>query len=201
MDTTTTDDIVTLKKCLQSLSSDEFNAFISELLDREGEPRVYKNQVEGKGVIEVTNVMVNVFSERNVLRVAVEVLQEANLGGFADQLGKSFCPLGCFVCWTLNESFLFLKCLFFSSAKEFVEKYKMELIKRLTDTDPLFDLLLHHKVLSGHSYSEFKALPTDRGRMSKLLMGPYLKSKATCEIFYNFLKEEQPFLIDELLEN
>ncbi|XP_004078462.1 apoptosis-associated speck-like protein containing a CARD [Oryzias latipes] len=193
-----------LKKCLQSLSSDEFNAFISELLDREGEPRVYKNQVEGKGVIEVTNVMVNVFSERNVLSVAVEVLREANLGGFADQLAASApvsAPVPAPVASGPAPSNPAPSPGGSLSAKEFVEKYKMELIKRLTDTDPLFDLLLHHKVLSGHSYSEFKALPTDRGRMSKLLMGPYLKSKATCEIFYNFLKEEQPFLIDELLEN
>uniref|UniRef100_A0A8C8DU76 CARD domain-containing protein n=1 Tax=Oryzias sinensis TaxID=183150 RepID=A0A8C8DU76_9TELE len=86
------------------------------------------------------------------------------------------------------------------SAKEFVKKYRMQLIKRVADPDPLFDLLLHKKVLSDHSYSEIKALPTDEKKMSKLLMGPYLEAKPACDIFYDFMKKEQPYLVFDLLQ-
>uniref|UniRef100_A0A3P9KN41 CARD domain-containing protein n=1 Tax=Oryzias latipes TaxID=8090 RepID=A0A3P9KN41_ORYLA len=85
-------------------------------------------------------------------------------------------------------------------SKEFVQKYKMELITKVADPDPLFDLLLHKKVLSDHSYSEIKALPTDEKKMSKLLMGPYLEAKPACDIVYDFLKKEQPYLVFDLLK-
>uniref|UniRef100_A0A3B3ILF7 CARD domain-containing protein n=1 Tax=Oryzias latipes TaxID=8090 RepID=A0A3B3ILF7_ORYLA len=74
------------------------------------------------------------------------------------------------------------------------------LIRKVADPDPLFDLLLHKKVLSDHSYSEIKALPTDEKKMSKLLMGPYLEAKPACDIVYDFLKKEQPYLVFDLLK-
>ncbi|RVE63139.1 hypothetical protein OJAV_G00164670 [Oryzias javanicus] len=192
-----------LKKCLQKLSSNEFKSFTEELLDRGGEPCVYRNQIEDKDYAEVTNVMVNTFSESNVLRVAVEVLREANLGGFADELAAVVVstpapapgPAGP---TQVNPAPSPAPAL---SAKEFVNKYKVELIKKLTDTDPLLDLLCSKKVLNEYSYNEIKALPTDNQKMSKLLMGPYLKTNTTCNIFYQYLKEEQPFLLEELLES
>uniref|UniRef100_A0A3P9KNM0 CARD domain-containing protein n=1 Tax=Oryzias latipes TaxID=8090 RepID=A0A3P9KNM0_ORYLA len=86
------------------------------------------------------------------------------------------------------------------AVRAFVQKYRMQLIKKVADPDPLFDLLLHKKVLSDHSYSEIKALPTDEKKMSKLLMGPYLEAKPACDIVYDFLKKEQPYLVFDLLQ-
>ncbi|RVE63141.1 hypothetical protein OJAV_G00164720 [Oryzias javanicus] len=83
----------------------------------------------------------------------------------------------------------------------FVEKYRMNLIHNVPDPDPLLDLLLHKKILSQSSYSEIKALPTDDRKMSKLLMGPYLKTKTSCDIFYDFLKKQHPYLVVDLLQN
>uniref|UniRef100_A0A3B3D2U9 NACHT, LRR and PYD domains-containing protein 1b allele 5-like n=1 Tax=Oryzias melastigma TaxID=30732 RepID=A0A3B3D2U9_ORYME len=159
-----------------------FKEFTDSLLDREGEPRVYKNQIEGKDYMEVTNVMVNVFSEKNVLSVAAEVLRDANLEGLADELGESAAAPP-------------------PAEKEFVDKYRAELAKKLTDTNPLLDLLCSKKVLNDNSYAEIKALPTDNQRMSKLLFGSYVKSAPTCSILFNYLKDEQPFLVEELLES
>uniref|UniRef100_A0A3P9JIE2 CARD domain-containing protein n=1 Tax=Oryzias latipes TaxID=8090 RepID=A0A3P9JIE2_ORYLA len=169
-----------LKKCLQSLSSDEFQDFISELLDREGEPRVYKNQVEGKGVTEVTNVMVNVFSERNVLSVAVEVLRGANLGGFADQLGKSFCPLGKNI-----------------KKKHFVERFSRELIQEVTFMDALFKALLNKGVITPERDGNIKALPTRRKKLSALLCDD-LQDEDKKNIFLSVLKEQHPDLVSSL---
>lgn len=86
-------------------------------------------------------------------------------------------------------------------ASAFVEKYRMKLIGNVPDPDPLLDLLRHKKVLSDHSYSEIKALPTDDRKMSQLLMGPYLKTKPSCDIFYDYLKKEHPYLVLDLLQN
>uniref|UniRef100_A0A3P9M452 CARD domain-containing protein n=1 Tax=Oryzias latipes TaxID=8090 RepID=A0A3P9M452_ORYLA len=177
------------------LSSDEFQDFISELLDREGELRVYKNQVEGKGVIEVTNVMVNVFSERNVLRVAVEVLQEANLGGFADQLGKS--PI-------TNCSELFNKRFscnnnfsHISSEKHFVERFSRELIQEVTFMEALFKALLNKGVITPERDGNIKALPTRRKKLSALLCDD-LQDEDKKNIFLSVLKEQHPDLVSRL---
>uniref|UniRef100_A0A3B3CMZ9 Pyrin domain-containing protein n=1 Tax=Oryzias melastigma TaxID=30732 RepID=A0A3B3CMZ9_ORYME len=129
-----------LKRCLRKLSKEEFKEFVYQLLDREEHPKVHKKQVEGKDYIDVAKVMVSVFSKNKVLKVAVEILKEAKLNKQAKRLGKSFS--------------LFL-CRF---------KYKMELIKRVTETEPLLDPLCHIMVLSDHSFSEIKAL------MSELLI-------------------------------
>uniref|UniRef100_A0A3P9I785 CARD domain-containing protein n=1 Tax=Oryzias latipes TaxID=8090 RepID=A0A3P9I785_ORYLA len=156
--------------------------FISELLDREGEPRVYKNQVEGKGVTEVTNVMVNVFSERNVLSVAVEVLRGANLGGFADQLGKSFCPLG-WCGFSLN----------LDSDLHFVERFSRELIQEVTFMDALFKALLNKGVITPERDGNIKALPTRRKKLSALLCDD-LQDEDKKNIFLSVLKEQHPDL-------
>uniref|UniRef100_A0A3B3BEZ5 NACHT, LRR and PYD domains-containing protein 1b allele 5-like n=1 Tax=Oryzias melastigma TaxID=30732 RepID=A0A3B3BEZ5_ORYME len=172
-----------LKKCLQKLSSKEFKEFTDSLLDREGEPRVYKNQIEGKDYMEVTNVMVNVFSEKNVLSVAAEVLRDANLEGLADELGES-------LSLSLNPTSDGARPSLMGH-DQFVDKYRAELAKKLTDTNPLLDLLCSKKVLNDNSYAEIKALPTDNQRMSKLLFGSYVKSAPTCSILFNYLKDEK----------
>ncbi|XP_024114332.1 NACHT, LRR and PYD domains-containing protein 1b allele 5 isoform X2 [Oryzias melastigma] len=190
-----------LKKCLQKLSSKEFKEFTDSLLDREGEPRVYKNQIEGKDYMEVTNVMVNVFSEKNVLSVAAEVLRDANLEGLADELGAAAPPPAGVKVVAGPTSASPAPSSGSLSEKEFVDKYRAELAKKLTDTNPLLDLLCSKKVLNDNSYAEIKALPTDNQRMSKLLFGSYVKSAPTCSILFNYLKDEQPFLVEELLES
>uniref|UniRef100_A0A3P9I740 CARD domain-containing protein n=1 Tax=Oryzias latipes TaxID=8090 RepID=A0A3P9I740_ORYLA len=164
--------------------------FISELLDREGEPRVYKNQVEGKGVTEVTNVMVNVFSERNVLSVAVEVLRGANLGGFADQLGKSFCPLG----WCGFTSIFLCDCTGRIMGCNLVQKFSRELIQEVTFMDALFKALLNKGVITPERDGNIKALPTRRKKLSALLCDD-LQDEDKKNIFLSVLKEQHPDLV------
>uniref|UniRef100_A0A8C7WTI0 CARD domain-containing protein n=1 Tax=Oryzias sinensis TaxID=183150 RepID=A0A8C7WTI0_9TELE len=165
-----------LAETLEDLTKENFQKFVQDLVDR-------RSRVDEKNFLVVADLIVVVFSEKNVLKEAAEVLR----GEFGRLWRRvSLC---------LSPSFFIP-----FSAKEFVQKYKMQLIKKVADPDPLFDLLLHKKVLSDHSYFEFKALPTDEKKMSKLLMGPYLEAKPACDIFYDFLKKEQPYLVFDLLQ-
>ncbi|XP_024114350.2 apoptosis-associated speck-like protein containing a CARD [Oryzias melastigma] len=232
------DEIIILKNFLQKLSDDQFETFINKLLDREGDPRVSEEQVKGRGHPEVVEVMVNVFSEENLLNVAAEVLHDARLVKYEVKLAED-APAG--VSAAPDDPVDTIKSIIrfglspdsnptvmvnsdgsspepkprdsanveyrhrdpwsniHSSA--FVEKYRMKLIGNVPDPDPLLDLLRHKKVLSDHSYSEIKALPTDDRKMSQLLMGPYLKTKPSCDIFYDYLKKEHPYLVLDLLQN
>uniref|UniRef100_A0A3B3BET0 CARD domain-containing protein n=1 Tax=Oryzias melastigma TaxID=30732 RepID=A0A3B3BET0_ORYME len=161
--------------------------FINKLLDREGDPRVSEEQVKGRGHPEVVEVMVNVFSEENLLNVAAEVLHDARLVKYEVKKHK-YAPAGVSAAPGKSEQdVLFLR--------------STVLIGNVPDPDPLLDLLRHKKVLSDHSYSEIKALPTDDRKMSQLLMGPYLKTKPSCDIFYDYLKKEHPYLVLDLLQN
>ncbi|RVE63238.1 hypothetical protein OJAV_G00165570 [Oryzias javanicus] len=73
---------------LKKLSKNELKEFVSELVDREGDQKVYKKQVEDKDYIDIADVMVSVFSEY-ALHVAVEVLREVNMNNYADELAAA----------------------------------------------------------------------------------------------------------------
>ncbi|KAF6720671.1 Apoptosis-associated speck-like protein containing a CARD [Oryzias melastigma] len=180
-----------LKKCLQKLSSKEFKEFTDSLLDREGEPRVYKNQIEGKDYMEVTNVMVNVFSEKNVLSVAAEVLRDANLGGFADELAVA-APTSAPAAVRVEPAPEPVV-----PEKHFVDKFRAELIEEVTFMEALFKALLNEGVISPERDRSIKALPTRRKKLSALLSED-LQDQSKKNVFLSVLREQHRDLVSRL---
>ncbi len=62
---------------------------------------------------------------------------------------------------------------------------------------PILDELLREKVIQQESYDKIRALPTSQEKMRELYN--YLRAGRTCkDIFFNILKKNEPYLIDDL---
>ncbi|RVE63162.1 hypothetical protein OJAV_G00164710 [Oryzias javanicus] len=164
----------TLKKCLQKLSEKEFKRFTDELLDRGGEPCVYKNQ-------------------KKVLSVAAEVLREANLGGFADEIDvpkPTPAPTPVVVrVEPAPEPVV--------PEKHFVDKHRAELIEEVTFMERLFKALLNEGVISPERDRSIKALPTRRKKLSALLSED-LQDQSKKDRFLSVLREQHRDLVSRL---
>lgn len=78
-----------LSNALENLSQSNLEKFHHELLDqRSGTRRVRRNQLEGKSILEVSDVMIQVFTEKEALKMAVDILRNIGCCQDADDLGK-----------------------------------------------------------------------------------------------------------------
>ncbi|CAK6958905.1 hypothetical protein EPR50_G00060910 [Scomber scombrus] len=75
-----------LADMLSDLKKQDFEKFCHRLLDRREEPRVRRNQVEGKSLLEITDVLVSTFTEQRALDVAVEILKQIGCNQAAREL-------------------------------------------------------------------------------------------------------------------
>ena len=80
-----------------------------------------------------------------------------------------------------------------------MDKHQSELIKRVSDVEPILDELLCRNVIQLESYDKIKTLPTAEEKMRDLISGPLESSGVQGkDIFYEILIENQPLLIQDL---
>lgn len=88
---------------------------------------------------------------------------------------------------------------FFPTSSDFVDWHLLELVKRVTNVDPILDELLHRHAIQEKSYNEIMALPTSEEKMKVLLTGPLdsggVRGK---EILYEILTTTETHLMDYL---
>lgn len=99
-----------------------------------------------------------------------------------------------------NETSLPKKFIFtLSSGEHFVERHRVELIKRVSNIKPILDELLRQKIISRYSYDQMKPLPTSQEKMAELFRWPLPVSGGEGnKMFYKLLNEHEPHLIHEL---
>ncbi|XP_031723415.1 uncharacterized protein LOC116394455 [Anarrhichthys ocellatus] len=86
-----------------------------------------------------------------------------------------------------------------AEGERFVKKHQVNLIKRVSNIAPILDDLLHENIIQRDSYDEIKTLPTSQEKMTALFSGPLESSGGQGKaMFYRFLNEHEPYLIDEL---
>ncbi|XP_073341147.1 apoptosis-associated speck-like protein containing a CARD [Pagrus major] len=78
-----------LADTLEDLSERNFEKFRHEILDRREEPRIRRNRLEGKGYLDVVDVLVSTFTEAKALQVAVETLRQIDCNEDAEALVKA----------------------------------------------------------------------------------------------------------------
>uniref|UniRef100_A0A671Y2S8 CARD domain-containing protein n=1 Tax=Sparus aurata TaxID=8175 RepID=A0A671Y2S8_SPAAU len=81
--------------------------------------------------------------------------------------------------------------------EHFVDKHQPELIKRVSNVEPILDELLRQNVIQQESYDKIKTLPTAEEKMRELISGP-LNSVSGKYIFYQILIKNEPFLVEDL---
>lgn len=85
-----------------------------------------------------------------------------------------------------------------SSDKHFVDKHKVELIKRVSNIAPILDELFDHDVIKQECYDEIRALLTTQEKVRALYCGP-LKAGSECkDVFHKILEEHETYLIADL---
>ncbi|XP_047455822.1 apoptosis-associated speck-like protein containing a CARD [Mugil cephalus] len=75
-----------LADALEDLGQQDFKKFVHRLRDRRIEPRVPLSKVEGKGFLEVTDVLVSHFTDKGAVDVAVEILRSIGCNEAANAL-------------------------------------------------------------------------------------------------------------------
>ncbi|XP_073341146.1 uncharacterized protein [Pagrus major] len=82
--------VITIKRAigdeLANLSKSNFEKFCDELLDRREEPRVLRSAVEDKGPGEITQLLVETFTEPKALHVALDLLRQIHCNEAAQRL-------------------------------------------------------------------------------------------------------------------
>ncbi|XP_026172632.1 uncharacterized protein LOC113136227 [Mastacembelus armatus] len=82
--------------------------------------------------------------------------------------------------------------------KHFVDRHKVELIRRVSNIGPILDDLLDEDVIQQEVYEQIRALPTTQDKIRELYSGPLKASEACKDIFYESLQIHEKFLIDDL---
>lgn len=78
-----------IAEALEELSREDFDKFCYVLLDRREEPRIRRRAVEGKSILDVTDVLVSRFTELGALKVTLDILRICNFNDVAQRLGQS----------------------------------------------------------------------------------------------------------------
>ncbi|KAK9514210.1 hypothetical protein VZT92_027691 [Zoarces viviparus] len=71
---------------MENLTSDNFERFCHDLLDRREEPQVRRNRVEGRSRLQVVDVLVSTFTEPVAVQVSVGILRQIHLNEEAERL-------------------------------------------------------------------------------------------------------------------
>uniref|UniRef100_A0A3Q3IZT6 Pyrin domain-containing protein n=1 Tax=Monopterus albus TaxID=43700 RepID=A0A3Q3IZT6_MONAL len=77
-----------LVESLEDLTERDLEKFRHQLLDRREEPRVRRRAVEGKSLLDLTDVLVSTFTEEGALPVVVQILQQIGCNEEAQKLGE-----------------------------------------------------------------------------------------------------------------
>ncbi|XP_041843923.1 apoptosis-associated speck-like protein containing a CARD [Melanotaenia boesemani] len=173
-----------IRKCLDrilgSLSKENFDKFVHELVQRQQEPRVLRNKVEGERDWEVAEVMIQIFTENTAVDVAMELLKEIDLTSEAEELAGAAGP----------------------PEKHFVDKHRTALIQKLSLLDPILDVLMDEGVINSEMYSEIRLeKQTKQEKVRRLL--DYLEGTGEegKDVFLSALRDQQSFLVKSLEKN
>lgn len=190
-----------VSETLDDLGKEDFKNFCHHLLDRREQPRVKRNKVEDKSYREVTDALVSTFTEEGALPVVIEILKRIGCNGEAKELeeataGKSSKPAPTDASSGAAGAAGGSKT---AGGKDFVDKHRGQLIKRVSNIAPILDELLDKEVIDQETYTKIRALSTSQEKMRELYSGP-LGAEKCKDIFYQILLENEKFLVKELSE-
>ncbi|KAF7655968.1 hypothetical protein LDENG_00048040 [Lucifuga dentata] len=186
-----------LSDTLADLTKDKFDQFCCELRNREEEPRIRRNQVDGKKYWEIADVMVSAFKEPGAVTVAEKILRIIVCNDEADRLVKETSAPGSNGRSSSGEAGSHTM----ATEKHFVDKHRVQLTQRVSNVAPILDELLNHGVISQECYSTIRKLCTTQDQMRELFSGPLQASNEAKTTFYDILVKMESYLIKDLEKN
>ncbi|KAJ8001442.1 hypothetical protein DPEC_G00169540 [Dallia pectoralis] len=79
---------------------------------------------------------------------------------------------------------------------EFVDRFRADLIQRISTVNPLADDLLQQDMINSEEYSNICSPPTSQAQMRELYKA--LKTDTVKFAFYGILREKESFLVQDL---
>ncbi|KAK2909894.1 apoptosis-associated speck-like protein containing a CARD [Channa argus] len=190
-----------LAETLEDLSKQNFEKFCHQLLDRREGPRVRRNRVEGKNFLDVADVVVSTFTEAKAVGVVMDILRQIDCNEDAESLAKLAGVQSGDAAGSGGATGNNTRAEGGCSTKHFVDKHKVELIKRVSNIAPILDELLYKDVIQEEVYDKIRAIRTPQDKMRELFSGPLKASVACKDAFYKILEKNEPYLIKDLKEN
>ncbi|XP_030015115.1 apoptosis-associated speck-like protein containing a CARD isoform X2 [Sphaeramia orbicularis] len=170
--------------CLENLEKEDKDKFLYQLIHRGGDPKVRRNKVEGKSLLQITDTLVNTFTEPVAYEVTVELLNKIGCSDDAKELAQ--------VVKSLTSS-----TPSSSGGLHFIDKHRVALINRVTNLDAILDELLGQFIDSA-GYSKVRAKPTNEEKMREIL-DVAMKGGTKCkDILYEILERHEKYLLEEL---
>ncbi|XP_030013324.1 uncharacterized protein LOC115435198 isoform X2 [Sphaeramia orbicularis] len=184
---------------LEDLEDADLEKFCSQLLDHKGK-RVRTSWVMGKSRVHISSVLVQTYAEKGAVKVVLETLRDA---GF-EQRAKKFEKATRNFTKTKRKtkargaSGAAASGPVLKSDEHFIDKHRYELIDRVSNIDGILDDLLQAGVIKQEMYDKIRARSTTQDMMRDLYSGP-LKADVACkDIFYNSLKKNEKYLMNEI---
>ncbi|XP_072317708.1 apoptosis-associated speck-like protein containing a CARD [Eucyclogobius newberryi] len=194
---------IIIAEALQDLSPEKLDTFRVRLRERRGDgPRLRRAHVDGTGPRELADLLVEAFSRRAV-EVTLELLRAVGCTEAAEDLAEEA------KVWTKPapprpagpERPPAASGASAEPAKKehFVDRHRKELTDRVSNINPILDLLLHHKVLGQEQYDEVRKISTKQEQIRFLYSGP-LKSggERSKDLLLTALEEEEEYLMEDL---
>ncbi|KAL6462402.1 hypothetical protein MHYP_G00288240 [Metynnis hypsauchen] len=189
---------------LDDLSDDQFKRFTDKLTDSRLEPRVRRSAVDKKDRLDVARTMIDTYTEKQGLVVAVNLLKSIGLNQTAEDLEKDAAAIGLQLTSEAGGGPSELKDgstnagAPFSEAK-FIDDKRTGLIDRATGVESILDALLTLKVINRNQYSDIRAERTDQRMMRALFDGPVFAGgdKAKSDL-YKVLMDQQSYMMKDL---
>ncbi|XP_058603835.1 apoptosis-associated speck-like protein containing a CARD isoform X2 [Onychostoma macrolepis] len=194
-----------LQDTFDDLGEGDQRKFKSKLCDRRTGPRVRRAQIEKvTDSIDLTNLMVNTFTETGAVPVTIEILQAIGCNEQASELkenaGKSLrvptVPSPAPAPASASGPGPGPSAL---STEHFIDKNRVELINRVHNVDSILDQLLQMKFITNEDYESIHNEKTSQKKMRELFMGP-IKSAGTRgkDALHQALRQSEPHLTEEL---
>ncbi|XP_017569930.1 apoptosis-associated speck-like protein containing a CARD [Pygocentrus nattereri] len=181
---------------LEDLTEEQFKRFTDKLIDSRQEPRVRRGAVDKKDRLDVARIMIDTYTEKRALVVAVDLLKSIKLNQVAEDLEKDAAAIGLQLTPKADETTNAEAP--FSEAK-FIDAKSADLVSRATGVESILDVLLSRKVINNNQYSDISAEKTPQRMMSALIRGPiFAGGNPAKSVLYKVLMDQQSYMMKDL---
>ncbi|KAL7835783.1 hypothetical protein SRHO_G00281300 [Serrasalmus rhombeus] len=200
---------------LEDLTEQQFKRFIDKLIDSRQEPRVRRGAVDKKDRLDVARIMIDTYTEKRALAVAVDLLKSVKLNQSAEDLEEAAAAIGLQLTpkaggpsepsykggpsepMSYKDERTNAEAPF-SDAK-FIDAKWTDLVSRATGVESILDVLLSRKVINSNQYSDISAERTPQKMMRALIVGPiFAGGDSAKSALYKVLMDQQSYMMRDL---
>ncbi|KAJ0066376.1 hypothetical protein NL108_011727 [Boleophthalmus pectinirostris] len=188
---------------LEDLSQDDLAKFRLWLRERKSDgPRVRRAQVDGKNPLQLADLLVETFCENRAVQVTVELLRAIGCTRVAEELAEEANKLLQPAQTRQNPPAPAPGASAAPARDEhFVDRHRIQLTERVSNINPVLDLLLQERVLTPEQYTEIRSIRTRQEQMRFLYQGPLTSGgERSKDVFLSALRAHEIYLIKDLEE-